>query len=126
MKKIAYCTLIGLSALASMAYAEPQTADCKTNTNFSQNKCDVCYTDTYHAKEAPTGWSSTITDITIPWEHGAGDLDEIIYDTAQKVPTIQSTLTITTSPAKPEDLWKNHETLIWKPFDDHKEFVIKK
>lgn len=124
-KSLRFIAILPLVAMG-LTHAEPAKVECSTNTTFGQNTCDVCYTETFHAKESPTGWSSTITDVTIPWEHGTGDLDEIIYDTAQKLPEIKGTLTVTTNPTKPEDLWKNHETLIWKPFDDHKEYVIKK
>lgn len=126
MKKSLHFLAIASLVTMSVAHAEPAKVECSTNTTFGQNTCDVCYTETFHAKEAPAGWSSTITDVMIPWEHGTGDLDEIIYDTAQKLPEIKGTLTVTTKPTKPEDLWKNHETLIWKPFDDHKEYVLKK
>ena len=133
MKKIVSYSVLSLTIFGTLIYAaepantvEPAKVECSSNKTFSTNTCDVCYTQTFHAKEAPTGWSSTINEVVIPWEHGEGDLDEIIYDTDQKLPTIKSTLTVTTNPTKPEDLWKNHETLIWKPFDDHKEYVIKK
>ena len=126
MKKSLHFLAIASLVTMSVAHAEPAKVECSTNTTFGQNTCDVCYTETFHAKEAPAGWSSTITDVMIPWEHSTGDLDEIIYDTAQKLPEIKGTLTVTTKPTKPEDLWKNHETLIWKPFDDHKEYVLKK
>lgn len=126
MKKIIYLTSLGLIGIATMAYADTAKVECTSNPAFKENTCDACYTETYKATETPTGWTSTLTDVTIPWDHAGSDLDEIIYDTDQKKPTIKSTLTVTTKPQKPEDLWENHETLIWKPYDDHKEFVIKK
>lgn len=112
--------------MATLAYAETAKVECSSNPGFKANTCDACYTETYKATETPTGWTSTLTDVTVPWDHAGGDLDEIIYDTDQKKPSIKSTLTVTTKPEKPDDLWENHETLIWKPYEDHKEFVIKK
>lgn len=109
-----------------MAYAETAKVECTSNPGFKANTCDACYTENYKATENAEGWLSTITDVTIPWDHAGGELDEIIYDKEQKKPTIKSTLKVTTTPEKPEDLWENHETLIWKPYEDHKEFVIKK
>lgn len=128
MKKLISYVSIALFSFAASAHAEQKKVECSTQPAFESNKCEVCYEDTYRAKETPTGgWSSALTEVVIPWEHATtGELDEIIYDTEQKRPEIKSTLTVTTKPEKPEDLWENHETLIWKPFDDHKEFVIKK
>ena len=126
MKKIISLTSIGLFALAAFAYADTAKVECETNPGFKTNACDACYTETYTATENTNGWTSTLTDVTVPWDHAGGDLDEIIYDKGQQKPTIKSNLVVTTKPEKNDDLWENHETLIWKPYEDHKEFVIKK
>lgn len=126
MKKIISLASLGLLGIATMAYAETAKVECTSNPGFKANTCDACYTETYKATESTGGWTSTLTDVTVPWDHAGGELDEIIYDKDQKKPAIKSTLTVTTKPAKVEDLWENHETLIWKPYEDHKEFVIKK
>lgn len=126
MKKIAHILSASLLLVGIFAHAEVTKVECSTNPEFAKNTCGACYTETFDAKESNGGWTSTITDFVIPWEHGTGDLDEIIYDTDQKLPEVKSSLTVTLKPTEPKDLWKNAETLIWKPFDDHKEFVIKK
>lgn len=127
MKKIISLVLLtALSSATYTAFAETKKVECSIDTAFETNKCEVCYEDTYAAKESPTGgWTSKLTEVVVPWEHNGGELDEIIYDSEQKKPEIKTSLTFTTQPETPEDLWENHETLIWKPFDDHKEFVIK-
>ncbi|MCB9806911.1 hypothetical protein H6768_03380 [Candidatus Peribacteria bacterium] len=114
-----------LSGLTLSAFAEPQSVECSTSKDFGENTCEVCYTDNFEATETQTGWTSNITNVKIPWKHNGGELDEIIYDNEQKLPEIKSTLTVTTKPTKPEDLWTNHESLIWTPFSDHKEVFIK-
>lgn len=125
MKKIISLISLGLIGIG-MAYAEAEKVECSSNPGFKTNTCDACYTETYKASETADGWVSTLTDVTIPWDHAGDELDEIIYDKEQKKPSIKTTLKVTTTPEKIEDLWENHETLIWKPYEDHKEFVIKK
>jgi hypothetical protein len=125
MKKIFFLVVLSCFLQAPFSFAETKKVDCTTSPDFETNTCDVCYQETYSKTKAQEGWSSTITDIIIPWEHGGGELDEIIYDNEQKYPEIKTTLTLKTTAEKAEELWKNHEALIWKPFDDHKEFVVK-
>lgn len=118
-------TLALISTLTLTTFAEPKSVECSTSPDFGTNTCEVCYTDDFDANETSTGWTSNITNVKIPWKHNGGELDEIIYDNEQKLPEIKSTLTVTTKPTKPEDLWTNHESLIWTPFSDHKEVFIK-
>lgn len=123
MKKI---PLILIPILTLSAFAEPQSAECSSNPSFGTNSCEVCYTDTFDATETGEGWTSNITDVKIPWKHAGGDKAEIIYDNEQKFPEIKTTLKFSTKPEKPEELWTNHESLVWTPFSDHKEVFIKK
>jgi hypothetical protein len=122
MKK--YIITLAIFSTLSLAFAEPQSVECSTNKSFGENTCEVCYTDNFEATESSTGWTSNITSVKIPWKHNGGEQDEIIYDNEQKFPEIKSTLTVTTKPTKPEELWTNHESLIWTPFSDHKEVFI--
>lgn len=117
-------TLSLLTAFSLAAFAEPATVECSTNPSFGTNSCEVCYTESFDATETPDGFTSNITSIKIPWAHNGGELNEIIYDNEQKFPEIKSTLKVTTKPEKPEELWTNHESLIWTPFSDHKEVFI--
>jgi len=64
--------------------------------------------------------------VKIPWKHAGGDKAEIIYDNEQKLPELKTTLKFSTKPEKAEELWTNHESLVWTPFSDHKEVFIKK
>ena len=123
MKKI---PLLLIPILALSAFAEPQSAECSSNPSFGTNSCEVCYTDTFDATETQWGWTSNITTVKIPWKHAGGDKAEIIYDNEQKLPEIKTTLKFSTKPEKPEELWTNHESLVWTPFSDHKEVFIKK
>jgi len=123
MKKI---PLILIPILALSAFAEPQSAECSSNPSFGTNSCEVCYTDTFDATETPEGWISNITTVKIPWKHAGGAKAEIIYDNEQKLPELKTTLKFSTKPEKPEELWTNHESLVWTPFSDHKEVFIKK
>lgn len=123
MKKI---PLILIPILTLSAFAEPQSAECSSNPSFGTNSCEVCYTDTFNATETGEGWTSNITDVKIPWKHAGGEKAEIIYDNEQKFPEIKTTLKFSTKPEKPEELWTNHESLVWTPFSDHKEVFIKK
>lgn len=113
-----------LSTLSFGVFAEPESVECSTNPSFGSNSCEVCYTETFDATETPDGFTSNITSIKIPWKHNGGELDEIIYDNEQKFPEIQSTIKVTSKPEKKEELWTNHESLIWTPFSDHKEVFI--
>jgi len=123
MKKI---PLILVPIIALSAFAEPQSAECSSNPSFGANSCEVCYTDTFDATESAGGWTSNITDVKIPWKHAGGTKAEIIYDNEQKFPEIKTALKFSTKPEKPEELWVNHESLVWTPFSDHKEVFIKK
>lgn len=118
--------LLPILALSLAVFAETQPTECTSHPSFDANKCQVCYTETFDAAETATGWTSNITTVTIPWEHDGGELDEIIYDNEQKFPEIKTSLAFTTNPVKPEELWMNHESLVWTPFTDHKEVFIKK
>jgi len=122
MKK--YIITLAIFSTLSLAFAEPQSVECSTNKSFGENSCEVCYADNFEATESSTGWTSNITSVKVPWKHNGGEQDEIIYDNEQKFPEIRSTLTVTTKPTKPEELWTNHESLIWTPFSDHKEVFI--
>lgn len=122
MKKI---PLLLIPLLAVSAFAEPKVAECGSNPSFGTESCEVCYTDTFEANETPNGWISNITSVKIPWKHNEGDKAEIIYDNEQKSPTIKTTLKFSTKPEKAEELWQNHESLVWTPFSDHKEVFIK-
>lgn len=123
MKKLILpLTLLG--AISLSAFAEPASVECSTNPSFGTNSCEVCYTDSFEAMETPEGFTSNITSVKIPWKHNDGELAEIIYDNEQKFPEIKSTIKVTTKPEKPEELWTNHESLIWTPFADHKEVFI--
>jgi hypothetical protein len=121
MKKI---SLLLLPLIAFTAFAETQSVECGTNPAFGTNSCEVCYTDTFEATEANDGWVSNITNVKIPWKHNGGEKAEIIYDNEQKFPEIKTTLKFTTKPEKKEDLWINHESLVWTPFSDHKEVFV--
>lgn len=125
MKKLILpLTLLG--AISLSAFAEPVPVECSSDLSFGTESCEVCYTDTFAATETPDGFTSNITSVKIPWKHNGGALSEIIYDNEQKFPEIQSTLKVTTKPEKPEELWTNHESLVWVPLSDHKEVFIKK
>lgn len=124
--KTKYLALIPLITLSLATFAETQSVECSTDPSFAANTCEVCYTDNFEATETPEGWVSNISTVKIPWKHNGGELDEIIYDNEQKLPEIKTVMKFTTKPEKPEDLWTNHETLIWTPFSDHKEVFIKK
>jgi hypothetical protein len=113
-----------LGTLSLTALAEPASVVCSTDPSFGKNSCEVCYTETFDATETPDGFTSNITSVKIPWKHNGGELDEIIYDNEQKFPEIQSTLKVTSKPEKQEELWTNHESLIWIPAPDHKEVYI--
>ncbi len=113
-----------LGAVSLSAFAEPESVECSTNPSFGTNSCEVCYTEKFDATETPEGFTSNITSVKIPWKHNGGELDEIIYDNEQKFPEIVSTIKVTSKPEKKEELWKNHESLIWTPFADHKEVFI--
>jgi len=113
-----------LGAVSLSAFAEPETVECSTNPSFGTNSCEVCYTETFDATETGEGFTSNITEVKIPWKHNEGELDEIIYDNEQKFPEIVSTIKVTSKPEKKEELWTNHESLIWTPFADHKEVFI--
>ena len=123
MKKL-FLPLALLGTLSLAAFAEPASVECSTNPSFGTNSCEVCYTESFDATETPDGFTSNITSVKIPWKHNGGELDEIIYDNEQKFPEIQSTLKVTSKPEKKEELWTNHESLIWTPFSDHKEVFI--
>lgn len=118
--------LLLIPILALSAFAEPQSAECSSNPSFGTNSCEVCYTDTFDATETQWGWTSNITTVKIPWKHAGGDKAEIIYDNEQKFPELKTTLKFSTKPEKAEELWTNHESLVWTPFSDHKEVFIKK
>lgn len=113
-----------LGAVSLSAFAEPASVECSTNPSFGTNSCEVCYTESFEAMETPEGFTSNITSVKIPWKHNGGELDEIIYDNEQKFPEIVSTIKVTSKPEKKEELWTNHESLIWTPFADHKEVFI--
>ena len=73
--------LLFILTISSSAWAktteteEAVSVECSTNPLFTENTCDVCYTQTFESGE--TGVE--ITDITIPWEYKSeGDLSEII------------------------------------------------
>lgn len=118
--------LIGAMFLSLSAFAEVKGVACTTHPSFDKNSCDVCYEETFTSQTSKEGWSSDITEIKIPWKNQSGDLFEIIYSNEQELPSIKSEITVTSKPEKPEDLWENHETLIWDPFPDHKEAIVKK
>lgn len=123
MKKL-FLPLALLGAMSLSALAEPASVECSTNPSFGTNSCEVCYTESFDATETPDGFTSNITSVKIPWKHNGGELDEIIYDNEQKFPEIVSTIKVTSKPEKKEELWTNHESLIWTPFSDHKEVFI--
>ena len=110
----------------NQTFAEPESVECSGEKDFTANNCDVCYTETYPSEKTPTGWSTTLTDFSIPWVHGDGDLAELIYDTEQKYPEIKGTPIVTLSANEAKDVWKYDETLLWTTFDDHREFVLQK
>lgn len=125
--KLSHATvLIGAMFLSLSAFAEVKSVACTTHLSFDKNSCDVCYEETFASQTSKEGWSSDITEIKIPWKNQSGDLFEIIYSNEQELPSIKSEITVTSKPEKPEDLWENHETLIWDPFPDHKEAIVKK
>lgn len=128
MKKIVLSAVTLLSSLtiATLVYGEPVSVDCASSLKFGEDKCEVCYTDSFEAQETANGWTSTIANVKIPWKHAGGALDEIIYNIEQKYPEIHTTLGFSTKPKKSEELWINHETLVWIPMVDHQEYVLKK
>ena len=126
MKKIHILTVYCLLFTLPVAFSDMEEAasvECSSNTLFTENTCDVCYTQALESGE--TGIE--ITDITIPWEYkSTGDLSEIIYSNEQAYPEVKSTLAVTPSSEKPEEMWENDETLVWEPFEAAKESVISK
>lgn len=118
--------LFGAMFLSISAFAEVKSVVCTTHPSFDKNSCDVCYEETFTSQTTKEGWSSDITEVKIPWKNQSGDLFEIIYSNEQELPSIKSEITVSSKPEKPEDLWENHETLIWDPFPDHKEAIVKK
>lgn len=120
------CTLHFALSFAEADYVEPALVECSSLPSFGANSCEVCYTETRTAVPKDAGWQSTISEIKIPWKHAGGALDEIIYQAEQKLPEIKTTMKFTTKPEEDGDLWGDHETLVWTPFADHKEAVLKK
>lgn len=53
MKKIINTVALLLVFTASLAQAEPKTVECSKDASFAKNTCDVCYEDTFTAKETP-------------------------------------------------------------------------
>lgn len=53
MKKIINVAILLLVLAASAAQAEPKTIECSKDASFEKNTCDVCYEDTFTAKETP-------------------------------------------------------------------------
>ena len=68
MKKILLS--LAIASFSASIFAVPESVECSTSPTFEGNSCEVCYTDTFDAKETESGWTSNITNIKIPWKHG--------------------------------------------------------
>ena len=106
------------------ALAEPTAVQCSADISFEENACDVCYTEEQKTTGTELSWTSTVNTISLPWEHGDGELAELIYDKELNLPEWKTTLDVTTNPTMPEDLWINSPEIAWKTFPDSKEFFI--
>ncbi|MEI6710835.1 MAG: hypothetical protein WCK88_00780 [bacterium] len=106
--------------------AEPVTADCTKDPTFVTNACNVCYTDTYTPTKTSTGWTSEISTAKIPWEHGTTDLQEVIAESAQKLPEIIPTTDVKVTPEAADQIWEFSTDVVWYAVGSDREFFIEK
>lgn len=90
-------SLLALS-LGAAVFAEPVKTECTKDPLFATNECNVCYTDKFDGTKADVGWTTEITDLKIPWEHGGGDLGEVILESEQSFPELTGSTGVTYSP----------------------------
>ena len=102
MKKIFVLTFLSLTLAGSAVFGEQKSVLCDSNQAFSENTCDVCYTDT----ATSTTNVLTLRDIKIPWKNTQTTASEVAYHAENGQPEVVSSFPVTLTPTKVEDLWK--------------------
>lgn len=118
-------SLLTLSAGISV-FAEPIKADCTKDPLFVANACNVCYTETRTPTKTSAGWTSEVSDIVIPWEHSGIELQEVISESAQKLPEMIASTDVKFTPTEPSQIWEFDTDVVWYEVGSDREFFIDK
>lgn len=101
MKKIFTGFVFSITMLSGAVFGAQTSVQCDTNKIFTDNTCDVCFTDTATSTTATVD----IKDIKIPWGNKQTK-SEVAYKIESVQPDIISSLTTATTPATATDVWK--------------------
>jgi len=110
---------VGISAFAATAKVE-----CTTNPLFAANDCNVCYTEKYTPQKTASGWTAELSTVKIPWEHGGGELGEVILESEQTPPEIISAAGVTVAPVEAINIWEFDTDIVWYPVGSDNEYFI--
>lgn len=113
-------------SLSISAFAEPITTECTKDPLFAANSCNVCYTDAHQPTKTSTGWTAELTDVVIPWEHSGIELQEVIAESAQKLPEMIASADVKITPTAPEQTWEFDTDVVWYAVGSDREFFIEK
>jgi len=108
------------------AFAEPVKADCTKDPLFVSHACNVCYTEVRQPVKTATGWTSELSDVVIPWEHSNIELQEVITESAQKLPEMIASTDVKITPSAPDQIWEFDTDIVWYEVGNDREFFIEK
>ena len=67
-----------------------------------------------------------LTDVVIPWEHSGIDLQEVIAESAQKLPQVIASTDVKVTPTEADKIWEFGTDIVWYEVGSDREFFIDK
>jgi len=127
LKSTAFAASLIALSVSIPVFAAPVITECTKNPLFAANGCNVCYTEAQTPTKNPTGWMAELSDIVIPWDHSGIDLQEVISESAQKLPEmITTSADIKVTPIEAAKIWEFDTDIIWYEVGSDREFFIEK
>lgn len=108
------------------AFAVPAKVECTTNPLFAANTCEACYTEKFETTKTASWWTAELSTVKIPWEHGGGDLGEVILESAQDLPEIIPSADVIVTPVDPLQIWEFDTDIVWYEVGSDNEYYIEK
>lgn len=114
-------------SVSMSALAAPVKTECTKDPLFAANACNVCYTDAQTPTKTAAGWTAELAEVVIPWEHSGIELQEVIAESAQKLPEMIASTNVKITPTTPsEQIWEFDTDVVWYAVGSDKEFFIEK
>lgn len=112
MKRIFLPLSILFVFVPAFLWGEPIWVQCDSNKIFTDNTCDVCYTDTLPTV-ADVSWWTSQPGLVVPWKHGDSTLSEVIVQSEQTLPSIVVSDGVDYTPTIAESIWEFHTDINW-------------